>query len=620
MQKHRSIIVTAILTILSSVATLEAQGPEAKAIAITPDQVFEVIKDGASYTCATVAEKTFYVSLSKGKYITGAAAIKKLKATLAKARGRTRKALQKKLKALKLRVARGNTACSEYRESPSPSPTPTPGSGSLAPLSRALTRADVQLLLDKAGLGLSAKEEGLVALASSQGVAALVDEFMRVKDEDAGVMAHVEDHLDGKLGQAISPHTAAGQRGALLDLWIHTNNPFTERLALFLLSVWTAAGDVIEDETFRSVFWDYYQRLRSCAAEDCSMPDLGVAITRDPLMLIYLNNELNVAGNPNENYARELMELFTLGPTDLDGNPNYSETATDGSGDIAVAARMLTGWKVTKNYQINRLVASYEANRHQSGPHTMFVGTAHSFSGETDEDLVRGIFAHHPYAKYYYARELLKEYVTPTPPRALVEAFGSVIHASGYKLRASLRTLFMSEAFYDPTYRDTVPVNSLEFAAKTARVLGLLNAVNISEGQRQLQQMGMQVNLAPSVFWYNQNSWLSASIVLEKANWVTALLNDNTAQQAADPDWTPALTLPSGSATPAQLIEHVGSRLGIALTGTQRSSIESFLAQTRQYNGSYTPLSYDNTNATHQRQKGIGVYYLFFLLPAFQLN
>lgn len=69
-------------------------------------------------------------------------------------------------------------------------------------------------------------------------------------------------------------------------------------------------------------------------------------------MLIYLSNELNVKGSPNENYARELLELFTMGPENLDGEPNYTETKVDGSGDIATAAKMLTGWQVKLDYLI----------------------------------------------------------------------------------------------------------------------------------------------------------------------------------------------------------------------------------------------------------------------------
>ncbi len=579
---------------------------------LNPSDVFTVSDGkGGVVNCTLRKGAPILAVKEKSKYFLGADAIKKLQTKLGQSSGKTREKLQKNLKKLKKEVKDGNVSC---KNNGTPSKT-------LTPISRALTRADVQLLLEKAGLGLSSREESLVDIGVNQGVAALVDAFMSQKSESTELLSRITDSLDGQIG-TVQTQSPAGQRRAILDLWVNTANPYSERLALFLLSVWTAAGDVIEDETFRHVFWNYYTRLRDSAAGDTLLPDLGVAITRDPLMLIYLNNELNVKGNPNENYARELMELFTLGPVDLDGNPNYTETQLDGTGDIAVAARMLTGWKVNKNYQINDLVVQQDSSRHEPGPHTMFAGKPYSFSGENDEDLVRGIFAHHPGVKYYYAREILKEYLTPMPPRALVESFALVIESNGYKLRPALRTLFMSEAFYDASYRDTVPMNSLEFAAKVCRYLGLFDAINTGEAERQMQLMGMQVNYAPSVFWYNSYSWVSSSVLLDKANFIAQVMDDNTAQALPNPDWTPALVLPTGSVSARGLQDFIAARLGIdSLNDAQKSALDGYVTTLYQnYNNSYTPFSYDNTKSDHQRRKGLGLYYLLFLTSTFQLN
>lgn len=619
MERPLKILLLFCALLLTNVSPLSAAPAERR----LADPV-TTVPDGKRGTvnCGMVDGRSRYVVLSNGAYISGAQAVKELAKKLEKARAAKRGSLQRKLESLKKRVKKNDKLCRDASyPTPTPTATPTFGapSGSLVKLARPLTRAEVQYLLDKAGLGLSSAEEALVSVGVDHGVTALVEEFMRTHSEDADLLPRVDDLLDASIGSSTT-QTPSGQRMALLDLWVHTNNPYAEKLALFLLSTWTVAGDVIEDETFRGAFWDYYTRLREAAYGDTALPDLGVAITRDPLMLIYLNNELNTKGNPNENYARELMELFTLGPTDMDGNPNYTETLPDGSGDIAVAAKLLTGWQVQKNYTINKLVTKYTAKRHEPGPHTMFAGKPYAFSGESDEDLVRGIFARHPMVAQYYAREILKVYVTPNPPRELVDNFALVIAGHGFRLRPAMAILLQSEAFFDPNYRDSVPMNSFEFAAKSARLLELRGAINVSEGQQQIAKMGFQLNQAPSVFWYPQDSWIGASVALEKANYLAQILGDSTSQRKPEPDWLPSKILPVGAISATQLIDSAQTRLGIVNLSTQAlSNLDGYLKTKRQWNGTYASFTYDNTRSSHQREKGLGIYYLLLMSAPFQL-
>lgn len=590
-------------------------------VKVDPKKVFLIKSKGASYQCFNHKGTPKLVIKQNGKWVLGSDAIKVLQETLGKQRQLNTVGGKKKLKALKDKVATGNVGCK--------STTPDGGGGnggggsnggigsaSLKHLDRSLTRADIQYLLNKASLGLSSREESLVQIGLTRGIDDLVNELMTEKPEPAGLLARVENELDGQLDKNTT-QTPTGQRMAIYDIWLNTNNPFSEKFALFLLSVWTTAGDVISDETFRSSFWNYYQRLRTFAKSNSAVPDLAVAIARDPLMLIYLNNELNVKGNPNENFARELMELFTLGPTDLDGNANYTETLPNGAGDIATAAKMLTGWKVNLNYQTNQLDPVYLLTRHEKGPHTMFAGKSYAFNGENDEDLVRGIFTYHPGAKLYYAKEILKFYLTPNPSRALVEAFGDVIQSKGFRLQDAMKVLLTSEAFFDSAYKNTVPLNSFEFAAKTARLMELYNAVNPGYADYQMQKMGLMVNQSPSVFWYNSDSWSSPSIVLEKANFVAEILSDATSLNAVG--WTPAKILPSGVITNDQLIDSIQNKVGLSLNNNQRQNIISYLSTQLQYNGVYQSFQYNNTNPEHQKTKGLGVFYLLFMTPEFNL-
>ncbi len=538
--------------------------------------------------------------------------------------------LEAQLLALETRVNASNALCASGQNPPAPPPPPTPpppstppASGdtvSLAPLERPVRREDIRYLLEKAGFGMSAQDEPLVQLGISQGIDAAVTEFMRTREESPALLARVEDRLDGRLGSTTT-QSPSGQRAALLDLWTHTQNAYGERMALTLLGIWTVAGDVIADETFRGAFWDYYRRLRVHALDSTSIEALAQEITRDPLMLIYLSNDRNRRGSPNENYARELMELFTLGPVDGDGRPNYTETRPDGSGDIAVAARMLTGWTVKLNYVTNRLETQYKAALHEPGPHVMFAGMPYEFSGDGDADLVRGIIAHHPSVRTFYSRELLKEYLTPDPPRELVEGFGTVLHNYGYRIRPAMAVLLKSKAFHSDIYRNTLPKNSIEYAVELVRTLNLADAFDPNEGQRKLVAMGMPVNDAPSVFWFNPRSWSGPGVLLERANFAAHILSDGTSHRAADPDWEAASVLPAGAVDSRALILHVGDKLGVgALTEDQILTLASYIDRNKTWDGRYEAAPYNNGNVDSQKRKGLGAYYVMSSLAAFQLK
>lgn len=580
-------------------------------------------KEGDSYKSGKVKNKKTIKPLS--------ADLKKLQSKLAKAKksGKQKKIdrINNDILNLQNKMSAQSELCRQYKEGseiPTPDPLPLPDNSleenSLLPLERALSKDDLQTLLEKAGFGLGPRDEYLVNIALNQGVNALVEEFLRNKSEDDGLITRVEDLFDREIGNDTT-QSASGQRQGLLELWTHTNNPYAEKLAIFLLSVWTVSGDVIEDETFRYLWWEYFQRLRNSAANDTDLVSLGIEITRDPLMLIYLNNELNVKGKPNENYARELMELFTLGPTNLSGSINYTETNPDGTGDIATAAKILTGWKVRKAWEPPSVQAIFEQRRHEPGPHTMFAGTAHAFSAENEEDLVRGIFSRHPNTAIYYAKEILQYYLTPNPSRTLIENLSIVIRENSFKLRPVLKILFNSKAFYHSKYKNTLQKDSVEFAVETIRLLKLENAFDQNEAERKLSNMGMEINNPPSVFWFNPSSWTGPSILLERANFLAQLFGDSSAQQKITPRWSPALVLPVGNISAEDVIVSLATYLGIKEVNiNSKQQLLTYLNKVKQSNGNYRSVAYNNTNTSHQRNKGGGLIYVLTAMPDYQLK
>ncbi len=590
---------------------------------LSQDDLFKIIdENGKEFECGSIGGEYVPVYEPKSeKYDNFYGKVQNQKKKIKKAKKANKpqatiKKLTKTLKNLKKANAAGRIACSQ-----GPSlKAPLGEALSLEKLDKELSEEDVRYFLEKAGFGRGPREEYLIDIGVGQGIDALVDAFMTTRAEDADLMARVTDRLDGQIGSTTT-QTPSGQRAGLMDLWANTNNPYAEKLAIFLLSVWTVAGDVIADETFRHVWWNYNNKIRSYAYADTDLPTMALDITRDPLMLIFLNNELNVKGNPNENYARELMELFTLGPTDLDNNPNYTETTLLAQGDIANAAKALTGWTVKKDYTINDLVSKYDPKRHESGPHLMFADKAYRIYVEDDAALVSAIFTNHPNVSIYYANEILQWYLTAQPSRELIENFAAVIKANNFKLRPAMKTFLSSKAFFYSGYRDTAAKDSVEFGVEVVRTLGLDKAFNPNEAQKQIEYMGMLINNPPSVFWFNPSSWTGPSVILERANYVAGIFGDTTAQQQSDPDWSPVGVLPAGAATAAEVIDYAAAKIGCSgITADQRALLEDYMGKIRNYDGSFTKKSYDNTDINAQSMKGLGVYYQLLGLPCAQLK
>lgn len=631
-----------VIIFLICVFTPEYALTTPKPVVVNPKSIFSIKKsNGKKIYCSTIKNVKTYGKIVSGKknlFIPGNLFIKELKLKLSQAkRAKDKKAissLTKKLKLLNQETSLNNNICKNGSDTPSPTPTsstpttpPTPFAGdpnavSLEPIERNLTSDEVRTLFVKAGFGFTEKEQTLINdLGSSPASGTIVDRFMAEREEDNGVLDTVTNFLDGDLSKSSWQHTPSGQRQAIFYLMANTNNYFAERLTLALLGIWTVAGDVIADETFRHTFWNYYQILRKHAHGIADLPSLGIEVTRDPLMLIYLNNGENTKESPNENYARELQELFTMGPENLDGLPNYTETTLSGAGDIATAARALTGLTYNLNYSTNQIDVSYQVKKHAVGPHVMYPGTPYQFSAENYEDLINGIFSHHPNVKFFYAKELLKEYVTPNPPRELIEAFGKVIADSNYQLRTAMSSLLKSKAFYNPLWKDSLPKNSLLFGVEAVKILGLSKAYNYGEADRQMMNMQMPINLAPSVFWFNPEGWTNPAILMEKANFLSQILGDSTAQNSSSPPWDPMSLVPSGNKSPSEVIEYVRTKLGLPeFSADQKAALVNYMNTVRWYDASLHKEEYNNQNLDKVKQKGHGLYYLLLNSMQFQLE
>ena len=182
--------------------------------------------------------------------------------------------------------------------------------------------------------------------------------------------------------------------------------------------------------------------------------DLLHASAKSPAMLTYLNNTSNKAGGPNENYARELLELHTLG---IDGN--YTET------DIREIARCFTGW----NMDYGTISFRFSPNRHDPGEKQVLGHVIPAGQGLEDGEQVLDLLASHPATAHFIARKLVRRFVADAPPASLVKTIAQHYLDTDGDIRSMLRVLLSSNEFLDSLDKKTK--RPVEFIASVIRTL-----------------------------------------------------------------------------------------------------------------------------------------------------
>ena len=163
--------------------------------------------------------------------------------------------------------------------------------------------------------------------------------------------------------------------------------------------------------------------------------DLLLASARSPAMLVYLDNVRNVARAPNENYAREIMELHTLGV-----NGGYTQT------DVEELARAFTGWGFARRGRKQGQFVFHE-DEHDPGEKIVLGKTLPAGRGEQDVLDVIDVLVAHPSTATFIATKLVRRFVADDPPASLVERVAQTYTDSGGAIKPMLRTLFLSDEF-----------------------------------------------------------------------------------------------------------------------------------------------------------------------------
>jgi hypothetical protein len=347
------------------------------------------------------------------------------------------------------------------------------------------------------------------------------------------------------VGRVAAAHDDGG--GQLAGWWLycmlHSGHPLREKLTLFWHNHFATSIVKVQNST---LMWRQNCLLRTHALGKFE-PFLQ-AISRDPAMLIWLDSNSNVKGKPNENYARELMELFSLGVG------HYTEH------DIREAARAFTGWHT------NGKRFAFDGRVHDDGPKTV-LGRSGAWNGD---DIVRIVLAH-PQAARFLVRKLYDFLISETavPPDALLEPLCESFHQSDYDIAQLVRTMLASRHFYSEyAFRQRIK-GPVEY------VLGAVQAVYRAYGPNEanhrplpqqalvswLGAMGQRLFAPPNVKgWPGSRSWLNTATVLERNNFASALAMGTLWGNARPGSGTRDETAPKPSkpAAPAETLEEPG--------------------------------------------------------------
>ncbi len=236
--------------------------------------------------------------------------------------------------------------------------------------------------------------------------------------------------------------------------------------------------------------------------------ELTKKITIDPAMLIYLNGNQSTKTAPNENYARELMELFTL------GIGNYTED------DIKQAAKALTGWQI--NY--TTLTSSLTSSRYDSGSKTIF-GKTGTYDANGVVDL---IFTEKTIpASEHFCRRLYKEFVYYNPNEDYVKQLAAVMRTSSYNLKPVLSVLLKSQYFHSTEIRGAKIKSSVEFLMNMVRQFGIATDTNFLNYIRTTSASLEQDILNPPDVrgWEGQRKWINTLSYPSRNKYSDAIVN-----------------------------------------------------------------------------------------------
>lgn len=315
-----------------------------------------------------------------------------------------------------------------------------------------------------------------------------------------------------------------------------TPSPLTERMTLFWHNHFVSGQQKVR---FTRLMYAQNATFRAHALGNFGT--LLHAASKEPAMLIYLDGAQSRKQQPNENFAREVMELFTL------GEGHYTEQ------DIKEAARAFTGWSIDRDAGTYR----YRPALHDRGVKTV-LGKSGNFDGDAVLDIVLG----KPETSRFVVTKLWREFVSPDPDPAEVERIAQVFRGHRYDIKAALRALFLTAAFWSADHRGTLVRSPVELVVGTLRQFDIEPAATLPFAVA-AADMGQNLFSPPNVKgWPGGEAWINSNTLLARKQFLDRLARRDDARRD---DMVPAAAVGTTGAG-AMLAEMRAPRAAIAAT------------------------------------------------------
>ena len=395
-------------------------------------------------------------------------------------------------------------------------------------------------LMRRAGFGASHDE--LVDRAA-KGYEATVEELLHPEEQEAVDMELLYRFMPGYEGALGPPLNQA----EWVYRMINTRRPLEEKMALFWHQLFATGNSKVDNPP------ELTQQIGMFREHGMgSFRNLLVELAKNPAMIFWLDNNGNHMGAINENWGRELLELFSMGVG------NYSED------DIKEASRAFTGWTIGPKIPRNPLGRfywnfEYRPEDHDDGPKT-FLGNTGNFDGQDIIDIV----VKQPATARFLSRHLYNFFVADepqvpswniTPPNdpAAIDALIATYNETDGDIRAMLRTLFNSDFFKEARYSRVK--SPAELVIGTAKMAG--NYQGPRPGFNQLAfecaYQGQELLNPPSVeSWHTGAEWIDGGALVRRVNFAAGLLGDTSLPGVQS---IVANLRERGAMTPAQLVE-----------------------------------------------------------------
>jgi uncharacterized protein (DUF1800 family) len=278
----------------------------------------------------------------------------------------------------------------------------------------------------------------------------------------------------------------------MADFWLNHFNVFAQKgLDRVLVTSY-------EREVIRPHMWGTFEELLRATA-------------KSPAMLFYLDNARSRGGALNENYAREIMELHTLG---VDGG--YTQK------DVTELARVFTGWSIQRPGEGEGFV--YRRYTHDRGEKTVLGVHFRAGGGmEEGEQMIR-VLAHHPATAHHIAYQLCQRLIADEPPASAVDRVAKTFLATGGDLRRTVQAVIDGPEFWDAKYYRAKMKTPFEYAVSAIRAVGA-RVDDPLPVARQLQQMGEGLYLSqpPTGYSDTAQAWTSSGGLMARLNFAVAL-------------------------------------------------------------------------------------------------